>query len=54
MENEKNTKTNPEKEAEVRQILKNMMESDLKLYEKILDTVGFAYQFNELIKLAMK
>jgi hypothetical protein len=30
-----------------------MQESNPELYEKILDTPGFAYYFNELCKLAM-
>lgn len=29
-----------------------MIDSDPKLYEQILDTDGFAFHFNELIKLA--
>lgn len=30
------------------------MDHDIKLYEKILDTPGFAYCFNELVKKAIE
>ena len=30
-----------------------MMNSDIVLYEKILDTPGFAFHFNELVKIAL-
>ena len=30
-----------------------MMNSDMVLYEKILDTPGFAFHFNELVKIAL-
>ena len=33
--------------------LKAMLESDPELYERILDTPGFAFHFNELTKLAI-
>jgi len=42
------------KEMRVDRILNNMMESDMKLYEQILDTNGFSFYFNELTKLAQK
>lgn len=42
------------KEIRVNEILGHMMDSDMELYEKILDTDGFAYYFNELVKLAQK
>ena len=29
-----------------------MMNANMELYEKILDTPGFAFHFNELVKLA--
>jgi len=29
------------------------MNSDMVLYEKILDTPGFAFHFNELVKIAL-
>jgi hypothetical protein len=32
--------------------LDGMMDANMELYEKILDTPGFAYHFNELVKLA--
>jgi hypothetical protein len=42
------------KEIRVAEILNKMMDSDMELYEKILDTPGFGYHFNELVKLAQK
>ena len=38
---------------EVKTILAQMLQSSPKLYEEILDTRGFAYYFNELIKCAL-
>lgn len=38
----------------VQEILNKMMDADIKLYEKILDTPKFAFYFNELVKLALK
>ncbi len=32
--------------------LEGMMKADMTLYEKILDTSGFAFCFNKLVKLA--
>ena len=32
--------------------LNSMLSADKKLYEQILDTLGFAYHFNELVKMA--
>lgn len=46
--------SNPVKEIKVIKLLDGMMESDMKLYEQILDTAGFAYYFSELVKLAQK
>jgi len=40
------------KQEEVAKILDEMIRIDKGLYEKILDRDGFAYYFNELIKLA--
>jgi hypothetical protein len=37
---------------DARACLEGMMDADPTLYEKILDTPGFAYWFNELAKLA--
>lgn len=42
------------KEIKATKCLSKMIESDKKLYEKILDTKGFAFWFNELVKLASK
>jgi hypothetical protein len=36
----------------VAKAIDGMMDCDMALYEKILDTPGFAYYFNELVKLA--
>ena len=41
------------KEIKVSKLLGDMMKADMELYEKILDTPGFALAFNELTKLAM-
>lgn len=42
------------KEIRASELLKKMMSADEDLYERILDTPGFAYSFNELVKLASK
>ncbi len=42
------------KKIRANEYLNGMMKSDMKLYEKILDTPGFAYHFNQLVKLAYK
>ncbi len=42
------------REIRLRELLKHMMDSDKALYEKILDTVGFAFYFNELCNLARR
>ena len=42
------------KQIKANKCLDEMMKSDMELYEKILDTPGFAYHFNELLKLAYK
>lgn len=34
--------------------LKKMLESDPELYERMLDTTGFSFHFNEIVKLAMQ
>lgn len=49
-----NNINNAVKELKVNKHLNSMMKADIKLYEKIMDTAGFAYDFNELVKLAMK
>lgn len=41
-----------EKEKKLLECLDGMMESDMKLYEKIMNTSGFAYHFNNLVNLA--
>lgn len=38
----------------VNELLNDMMKADMKLYEQILDTPGFAYAFNELCKKAQE
>lgn len=43
-----------QKQNGVIELLDRMLESDKELYEKILDTPGFSYYFNELVKLAQK
>ena len=42
------------RQIKANECLSGMMKSDMKLYEKILNTEGFAYHFNELAKLAYK
>jgi hypothetical protein len=49
-----NNNTNVVKEIKVAKLLDEMLKIDKELYEKILDTTGFAYCMNELIKLAKK
>lgn len=43
---------NPVKQIKVAKLLDKMIESDPELYERILDTNGFAFYFNELCLLA--
>jgi hypothetical protein len=38
--------------ADARACLEGMMDADMALYERVLDTPVFAYWFNELAKLA--
>lgn len=40
------------KENKLKDLLDKMMSADMELYEKILDTPGFAFYFNELCNLA--
>ncbi len=42
------------KQLKAQKLLGDMMTADSNLYEKILDTPGFAFAFNELCKLAEK
>lgn len=42
----------PVKQVKVAQHLDKMLEIDKELYEKILDTPGFAYHFNQICLLA--
>jgi len=44
----------PVKEIKVNKLLGEMLEADKELYEKIMDTPGFAFSFNELVMLAME
>ncbi len=46
-------KENIVKEIKVFRQLGKMIESDTTLYEQILETEGFAFYFNELVKLAI-
>ncbi len=41
------------REARVNSFLTKMLETDKELYERILDTDGFAYYFNNLVLMAM-
>ncbi len=47
-------KDNIVKEIKVWKLLDQMIDCDKQLYEQILDTPGFAFYFNELVKLAQK
>ncbi|PYS88995.1 MAG: hypothetical protein DMF64_19005 [Acidobacteria bacterium] len=38
----------------INQHLAAMMRADLELYERVLDTAGFAYHFNQLLLLARR
>ena len=39
--------------SKAKAVIDSMMNSDMVLYEKILDTPGFAFHFNELVKIAL-
>lgn len=41
------------RQVRVNHCLSDMMKCDMELYEKIMDTPGFSYQFSQLTKLAL-
>jgi len=51
---ESEMKDNLVRQVRVGVMLDNMMQSDMELYEKILNTTGFAFEFNNLVTLAGK
>ena len=42
----------PVKQIKLQKLLDEMLKIDKELYERILDTTGFSYCFNEICKLA--
>jgi len=42
----------PVKQIKVGKHLDEMLKTDMVLFEKIMDTPGFAYHFNQIVRLA--